>query len=82
MYHKISTAAFNCRTQKQGLSHRERSLQKVTCPQCGAIVSGQYLKTHNKTAKCRQNATLSLPALPLGPIPENLSKDDDDEEED
>ena len=37
----------------EGLSHWERSLQKVICTECGSEVTRQYLRTHQKTQKCR-----------------------------
>jgi exonuclease III len=54
---KQSAQAMDYRHGKTGsISHRERSLQQVICPLCGASVTRQYLVTHQsrKTCKDRQ----------------------------
>lgn len=48
----ISLHAYRRRIEGVGESHRERSLQKVSCELCGSEVSRQYLKKHQSTRKC------------------------------
>jgi hypothetical protein len=50
----VSDRAFNRKRKGEGLSHREYSLEKVDCPLCGSKVNRQYLKKHQKTAKCQE----------------------------
>ena len=48
-YTSISKEAYDRRITGEGISNRERRLQKVECELCGATVNRQHLKNHQKT---------------------------------
>ncbi len=48
----ISLHAYRRRIEGVGETHRERSLQKVSCELCGAEVKRQNLKRHQTARKC------------------------------
>ena len=52
VYGNLSENAVRRRVEGVGLSHRERSLQKVTCQLCGTQVNQQHLKTHQTRRTC------------------------------
>jgi hypothetical protein len=47
-----SQRAVNRMHTGEGLSHIERQLETILCPECGSEVSRQYLKKHLTTKKC------------------------------
>ena len=49
----------------EGMSHRQRSLQKILCTECGVEVTRQYLKTHLKTQKCQRARLTYAPPTPM-----------------
>ena len=55
LYGAISARAYRRRFDRAVESHRERSLQKVDCELCGAVVNRQELKKHQATRKCANN---------------------------
>lgn len=61
-----SDTAYTRRIDGDGLSHRERSLQKVPCTRCGQFVARQYLEKHRRTRKC-QRASTPTPAPDFTP---------------
>jgi len=61
--HRISDEAYVRRLTGTGLSHRERSLQKVICDLCGASVNRQHLKKHQTRATCRKARQEPRPAV-------------------
>ena len=53
----ISSQAYNRKVTGTGLTHRQRSLEKVICQLCGTQVNRQYLKKHQSTKRCTQTGT-------------------------
>jgi hypothetical protein len=50
----ISKTAYTRRITGEGLTHRERNLQKVECELCGEMIGRQYTTNHQKTMKCER----------------------------
>ena len=50
---RLSRVAYSRQQTGEGPTHRERSLTKVQCIQCGAVVNRQHLKKHQLTRRCR-----------------------------
>ena len=49
---QLSSTAYNRKVTGIGLTHRQRSLEKVICQLCGTNVTRQYLKKHQGTKQC------------------------------
>ena len=54
---QISSQAYHRKVTGTGLTHRQRSLEKVICQLCGTQVNRQYLKKHQSTKRCTQTGT-------------------------
>jgi hypothetical protein len=52
VHSNISHQAFRRKMTGEGPTHRERSLEKVTCDLCGAQVNRQHLSTHQSRKTC------------------------------
>jgi hypothetical protein len=52
---KMSDTAYKRRMIGEGMSHRERQLEKIACPGCHKQVQRQYLSKHQQTKSCRKN---------------------------
>ena len=50
-----STMGYRYRLLGEGKSHKERNLEKVSCPKCQTQVNRQYLSLHMRTKKCKEN---------------------------
>ena len=53
-YMAQSDVGYRRRISGVGQTHKERALEKVTCPKCQTPVNRQYLKLHMKTQKCKK----------------------------
>ncbi len=62
---RLSDEAYNRQCTGKGKTHREKSLEKVTCELCGSIVNRQYLPVHQKKPKCINGRKDYVPPPPV-----------------
>jgi hypothetical protein len=71
VYEAISNVAYNRKVTGTGMTHRERSLEKIECNCCGELVGRQYIRKHQQTAKCKANREKYKPEITVE-LPETI----------
>ena len=62
---RLSDEAYNRQCTGKGKTHREKSLEKVTCELCGSIVNRQHLPVHQKKPICINGRKDYIPPPPV-----------------
>jgi hypothetical protein len=75
---QIAPAAYARIVTGDGLTHRQRSLEKVQCIKCGSVVNRQGLPKHQLTAKCKKLSATYDPSNIPHPVHESVASEQPD----